>query len=347
MNSNTEKENRSEAELLNINKNKIEIKQNPIRKPIPFMPLTQNPELNPLTEYPIDIYKDLQNIKVAYIGIEKDIFRIFHFQENTDVSFKVYYLDENNKINVLFNVNEHFEPEKCCSCLRCEIVNCGCCAYLYKNKIIYQLDYFKNNLPFATLGLNLNQGCYCCKLNCCAGCCNCCSSCKSTSILQKLFLRLNNNPKNPDFSYGKLLGTSTAKVTTNCGETIGNKVEITDENGILKWTIGIIKKCCQCGCCNCNCCKCNCCDEVFSDLLFEIYDSEMKLAGDIILPYGKCSKRLEKDCCCKSCCGGCCSNYRVTPYYEIHFPKNANSLDKFYIITAVMMYELNFRFIIK
>ena len=79
MQSNTEKESRPEADQLNLNKNQTERKENPIITPIPFMPLTQNPELSPLTELPIDIYKDLQNIKIAYIGIEKDIFRIYFF----------------------------------------------------------------------------------------------------------------------------------------------------------------------------------------------------------------------------------------------------------------------------
>lgn len=325
------------------NKNQREKNETSKIKQSPFMPLSQNPEISPLIEYPIDVYKDLQNIKVAYIGIENDIFRIFHCQERDSLSFKIYYLDENNKINILFNVNEHFVPEKCCSCCRCEVINCCCCAYLYNHRIVYQLDYLKNNLPFATLGLNLNQGCYCCKLNCCAGCCNCCSCCKCTNVLSKLYLRLNNNPSNPDFSYGKYLGISTGMMTAGC-QPNSHKVEITDENGALKWTVGLIRKCCDCQCCCCNCCKC--CDEVFSDKLFEIYDSEMKLCGDIIVPFGYCSSKLEKDCCCwKCCCGGCCSCYRVTPYYEIHFPENANSLDKFYILTAVMMFELNFRII--
>ena len=336
--------NNTEIKPLNLNKTQIENKESTIASPIPFLPLSQNPELTPLSDYPIDIYKDLQNIKVAYVGIENDIFRIFHSQERDSLSFKIYYLDENKKINILFNVNQHFVPEKCCSCCKCEIINCGCCAYVYHNRIIYQLDYLKNNLPFATLGLNLSKGCYYCKLNCCDGCCNCCyccGSCKCSNVLQKLFLRLNNNPSNPDFSYGKFLGISTAIMTAGC-QPNSHKVEITDENGVLKWTIGLIRKCCDCQCGCCNCCKC--CEEVFSDKLFEIYDSDTKLCGDIIVPFGSCSYRLKKDCCCcKSCCGGCCSCYRVTPYYEIHFPEKANSLDKFYILTAVMMFELNFR----
>ena len=127
-------------------------------------------------------------------------------------------------------------------------------------------------------------------------------------------------------------------MTTGC-QPNSNKVEITDENGVLKWTIGLIRNCCDFNCCNCF----NCCDEVFSDKLFEIYDSETKLCGDIIVPFGSCSYRLKKDFCYKFCWGGCCSCYRVTPYYEIHFPEKANSLDKFYILTAVMMFELNFR----
>ena len=333
--------NNTEIKPLNLNKTQIENKESTIASPIPFLPLSQNPELTPLSDYPIDIYKDLQNIKVAYVGIENDIFRIFHSQERDSLSFKIYYLDENKKINILFNVNQHFVPEKCCSCCKCEIINCGCCAYVYHNRIIYQLDYLKNNLPFATLGLNLSKGCYCCKLNCSAGYCNCCGSCKCTNVLQKLFLRLNNNPSNPDFSYVRFLGISTAIMTAGC-QPNSHKIEITDENGVLKRTIGLIRKCCDCQCCCCNCCKC--CEEVLSDKLFEIYDSETKLCGDIIVPFGSCSYRLKKDCCCcKSCCGGCCSCYRVTPYYEIHFPEKANSLDKFYILTAVMMFELNFR----
>ena len=333
--------NLSETKQININKNQTEKKENTPITPIPFMPLSQIPESASLTDSPINIYTDLQNIKVAYVGIENDIFRIFHCQERDSLSFKIYYLDENNKINILFNVNEHFVPEKCCSCCRCEICNFCCWAYVYHNKILYQLDYLKNNIPFATLGLNLSQGCYCCKLNCCAGCCNCCGSCKCTNVLQKLFLRINNNPSNPDFTYGKYIGKSTAIINKGC-QPNSHKVEIVDENGMLKWTVGLISKCCDCDCCQCcNCC--NCCEEKFSDKLFDIYDSNMNLCGDIIVPFGSCSRRLDKDCCCKCCCGGCFSCYRVTPYYEIHFPENANSLDKFYIISAVMMFELNFR----
>lgn len=327
---------------LNMNKNDTEKKENMATNVVPFMPILQNPELTPLSDLPINVYTDLENIKVAYIGIEKDIFRIFHCQEKNSLSLKIYYLDENNKINVLFNVNEHFVPKKCCSCCTCDLINCCCCAYLYRNKIIYQLDYLKNNLPFATLGYNLPQGCYCCKVNCCESCCTCpCCNCRS--VLSKLYLRINNNPSEPDLSYGKFLGKTTA-VLTNCCDGFSNKVEIVDENGMLRWIVGLVRKCCNCKCCCCDCC--HCCDEVFSDKFFEIYDANMKLCGSILVPYGICSVKLEKDCCCyKSCCGGCCSCYRVNPYYEIHFPEIANSLDKFYILSAVMMFELHFKVI--
>ena len=308
----------------------------------PINTVNQIPESSLLTKYPINIYNDLQNIKVGYVGIENDIFRIFHCQERNSLSFKIYYLDENNKINVLFNVNEHFVPEKCCSCCQCDIVNGCCCAYVCNNRIIYQLDFLKNNLPFATLGQNISKGCYCCKISCCTGCncCGpCCSNCVSRNVLSQLHLRLNDNPKNEDFSYGQYLGKSTAVILSCCGP-FSNTVEITDENQNVKWIVGLINKCCDCKCWCWDCC--HCCDEVFSDKLFEIYDGNNNKCGDIIIPFGSCSRKLEKDCCCKACCGGCCSCYRVNPYYEIHFPENANSLDKFYIISAVIMFEKNF-----
>ena len=63
--------NNTEIKTSNPNKPQIEKKESTIPSPSPFLPSTQNTELTPLTDYPIDIYKDLQNIKVAYVGIEK------------------------------------------------------------------------------------------------------------------------------------------------------------------------------------------------------------------------------------------------------------------------------------
>ena len=59
--------NLSETEQLNINKNQTEKKENTPITPIPFMPLSQIPESASLTDSPINIYTDLQNIKVAYV----------------------------------------------------------------------------------------------------------------------------------------------------------------------------------------------------------------------------------------------------------------------------------------
>ena len=308
-----------------------------------IMSLNQNPEISSLKGYPINIYNDLKNIKIAYVGIENDIFRIFHCQERNSLSFKVYYLDENNKVNLLFNAHEHFVPEKCCCCCSCEMMNGCCCVYLCKKRIIFQLDYLKNNKPFATLGINLNKGCYCCKINGFSNCCFCCN-CKCKNVLQNLELRLNNEPNNIDFSQGRYLGISTATNKVGCGP-FSNKVEITDEKNNLKWIIALINKFCNC--------KCLCCEEIYYFIWFFVYliylykyelfyDSKKKKCGEIIVPFGCCSRKLEKDICCKACCGGCCSTQRVNPYYQIHFPKNANSLDKFYIISAVMMFEINF-----
>ena len=117
--------------------------------------------------------------------------------------------------------------KKYCHCCRCELVNVW--------KIIFQLDFLKNNKPFATLGINFNQGCYCCKINGFASCCISCN-CKCKNVLQQLHLRLNKEPNNADFSHGKFLGISTT-INKTCCWPFSNIVEITDENKNLKWII--------------------------------------------------------------------------------------------------------------
>ena len=150
-------------------------------------------------------------------------------------------------------------------------MNDCCCVYLCKKKIIFQLDFLKNNKPFATLGINFNQGCYNCKINgftSCSICCNC--KCKNV-----LLLRLYKEPNNADFSHGKFLGISTT-INKTCCRSFSNTVEITDENKNLKWIIGLIKKCCNCECLNC--------EEIYIDKKFIIYDSKRKKCGEIIVP---------------------------------------------------------------
>ena len=308
--------------------------------------IRRNSEIVPLNfdskNYSFNIYKDLNNIEIVYISREVDIFRIYHSYDCLPYAFKIYHI-ENESVNVLFTVNENFILGKCCQDVYCNSL-CSFFFFTYLcNKLIYfQLNYTKNGKPFLTQGINYEEGCYCCLLP---------LGCKLCNVLNTLHLRINKNPDNPSKNIGINIGKTVGKKgccmqkNCTCCYCCFYNVEIYDENNNLRWSIGLKKKYlkgenkCKCFGCDCGCCF-SCCGECYSDFILGIFNKYGKIAGKVIIPYGCCSRKLEKNCCCKCCCGGCCSIEKTFSYYQIEFPKNISSLDKFYIINGVIMYEL-------
>ena len=316
-----------------------------------LFPLNQNnelPERIPLNleNYSLNINRDLEDIKTIYIGVEKNIFQFTHCQSCNSPSYKIYYLTEDKKVKTLFTVSKHYTSGKCCydSCkfCYCQILPCLCCSYACNDFIYFQLDYIKDSKPFFTQGIKYQKGCQSCLLPFGCKCCVC------SNIFN---LTKNDNPKNPSFNYGENIGSTINKSSIcynpicTCYSCCYDQIEIYNKDKQVKWIIGRNENNCDkdYNCrflgCNCGCCD-ECCKECNSDFHLIIFNDQGESSGKILIPNGICSEKLEKDCCaCKCCCGGCCSLERITPHYQIEFPNNANSADKFYIIAGVIMYE--------
>ena len=243
-------------------------------------------------------------------------------------------------------MSKNYTSGKCCydSCkfCYCQILPCLCCSYACNDFIYFQLDYIKDSKPFFTQGIKYQKGCQSCLLPFGCKCCVC------SNIFN---LTKNDNPKNPSFNYGENIGSTINKSSIcynpicTCYSSCYDQIEIYNKDKQVKWIIGRSENNCDkdYNCrflgCNCGCCD-ECCKECNSDFHLIIFNDQGESSGKILIPNGICSEKLEKDCCaCKCCCGGCCSFERITPHYQIEFPNNANSADKFYIIAGVIMYE--------
>ena len=315
------------------NDDNIVIRRNSENMPLNYIP----------NNYSFDIYKDLNDIEIVYISTEVDIFRVYQSHDCVPLAFKIYHI-ENESVHVLFTVNENFIKGKCCqNCHCCELCSFCFCTYLCKETSYFQLNYTKNGKPFLTHGITFDEGCHCCLFP---------LGFKSCNYVNTLYLRINKNPENPSSKLGIKVGKTSVKngccwqSNLTCCDCCFYNVDIYDENNKLKWSIGIKNKILEeenhCKCCNCDCGCCNtCCGECYSDYILGIYNDKGKLNGKIIIPTGNCSRKLEKNCCCKCCCNGCCSLEMTFPYYQIEFPKYSTSLDKFYIITGAIMYEFS------
>lgn len=259
---------------------------------------------------PFDISNELNQYSKVYISKELDYFRIIHCCELNRRDYKIFGELPNGDKKILFTARKHFQ---CCNC-NCIIF---CCLYEYVccDKIIFQMDYKRNNIDFYTQGVNVKKGCYCSRCYCCQ--CGCCPQ-------SELYLRENIDADNPDFDFGVHKGKTSG--TINCCKCLRDRtVTYTNEEGVKGPNVRLL--CCEICKRNLGCCCCNC----FNCQDFEIFieDANGQRTGNIIIPNGCFSSKVDgKSCFCPR------------KHYEINFPTNASSNEKFQIIADVIHFDL-------
>ena len=257
---------------------------------------------------PFNVDSELNIYSKVYVAKEFDYFRIFHRCEWVMQDYIVYGELPDGDKKILFTVRQHFQ---CCKYCDDFSIPCLCCEYMCCNKIVFQMDYKRNNTNFYTQGFNIQKGCYCCKCNFCK------CGCFPPSIL---FLRENIDADNPDFNVGVQKGQTVEQ--NCCGD---RKVQYDTQEGLKGPAIKL--QCCnickhQCAnCCTCGLCGC--------DVEMIIEDGNGSQTGTIEVPNGSCSKKVEGTCC-------------LLPgrHYVVNFPPSSNSTEKFQIIADLIHFDL-------
>ena len=289
----------------------------PITSPIPVVQIVNMP-----MKLPFDVSSELSNYTRAFITKNTDFFRTFHCCEARSFDYNVFgELPDGHKV-LLFTVRLHF---KFCDCCNDCIIPCILCDYVCCDKIIFQLDYRVNNYNFYTQGVNLQKGCYCCKCQCCNYCnccCCCCCNCGFLYSYRTLFLRENLDPDNPDFDVGIKKGTTLDIVRCCCCQ--DKVVKYFSQEGIEGHTLRL--DCCEILKRDCICTAC--CTRCY-DLEIAIENPSGQKVGNIFIPNGCCSTRVE------NCC------YSPGNHFEINFPKDATSFEKFQIIAEAIHFNLS------
>ena len=278
---------------------------------IPFSASTARPINMGANILPFIVSQELNQYKKVYISRQFDFFRNFQCCELAP-DYVIYGEMPDGDKKILFTCRQNYKCCECC-CSQC-IISCLFCEYICCDKIIFQMDYKRNNANFYTQGINMKKGCYCCKCYCLAGLCCCCPCCINKNILH---LRENVDPDNPDPTIGSGQGTTEGVSCCSC---------IRDKTVSYNTQEGFKGPLVRLGCCVA--CKDSCFCQ-WSDIEIDIEDGEgKKTDGSILVPNGCCSQR-----------GTCC--FRPIRHFEITFPQNSSSIEKFQIIADTIHLDLD------
>lgn len=264
---------------------------------------------------PLDVKKELNDYKKIYIEKVFNAFRIFHCFESLGADYRIFGELPDGDKKLIFTSQVHFDCDCCelCGCDNCQI-SCCCCDYICCDRIIYQMDYKRNNRNFYTQGVNQIKGCYWCKCYFCY-LLHCCPP----SIL---FLRENTQPYNPHFDVGIKTGYTNGTPGC-CPKCRDREASYTSQEGNKGYVIKL-------DCCTAfrlSISRCYCCN--YRDIDISIEDQNGNQAGSIVVPDGCCSQRVEGKKC-----------YLPGRNYEINLPPNATSFQKFQIIATVIHFDL-------
>jgi len=265
------------------------------------------------SNFPLNISNDLKNYSKIYISKEFNNFRTFHCFESLMKDYIVYGELPDGDKKILFTVKTHFQ---CCHCCDSCVISC-CCIFDYVccDRIMFQVDYQRNNLNFFTQGFNLHKGCYICKCYSCVLCCSCCCT------FNTLTLRENTNPDDPNIETGIPKGNTTT--IKNCFLFCQDKiVYYENENGDKEHTLrlnawDIFKNSLWFSCTRCQ------------DLEIDIEDAKGQSVGKIQMVNGCCSSKSPNMC------------FIPGNHFEIKFPKNFSSREKFQIIAEAIHFDLD------
>ena len=269
---------------------------------------------------PFDVSTALDQFSRVFVAKDHDFFRSVHCFEQSLQDYIVYGELPDGDKKLLFTSRRHFQ---CCTCCDDCIITCCCCEYACCNKIIFQMDYKRNNANFYTQGFNIIKGCHCCKCHCCSCCCP----------QTKLYLRENVSPESPNVDVGLKKGKTVSGGCCCCGD---KTIDYVTEQKLIGHTIRLT--CCEmckngkwryfCLCCfpfNLLLCFCGC-----KDIEMSIEKPKGFKTGNIIIPNGIFSQRKEVDNCC----------FLPRHHYEVNFPAGIASEEKFQIIAQVIHFDV-------
>jgi len=274
----------------------------------------------PITTLPFNVMTELNPYTRIYVALEYDFFKIVHCYENHFHDYKVYGEMSDGDKKLLFTVSQHFQCKACCDCDGCGCVFQGCCECICSDKIIFQLDYRRNNVGFYTQGLYIQKGCrpLCCQRK--KGCCEeCAEDCCPQSIL---YLRENIDPDNPDFNVGVRKGQTISRLGC-CGDRTSTYYP--QEGG---QSYRLKAKCCDIRERNCK----KHCFNMDSDFEIDIEDGTGLKTGNVMLYSGMYSSKVEGRCC-----------FLPRPYFEVNLPAGATSEQKFHIIADLIHLDVTNR----
>ena len=300
----------SQNESFSIKDNKGNIENN---QTVDEFNITKNNDAT--NNLPFDISKDLKQYSKIFVRLQFNPFRTACCFERFE-EYEIFGELPDGDKKLLFTCKVHFE---CCNCCDSCSIDCCLCGYNCCDRIVFQMEYKRNNNNFYTQGINLPKGCYCCHLAgyCCP--CFCCSCCgKST-----LYLRENVDPDNADINCGISKGRTTGAGRCCCFK--DRSVTYYSQEGNKGPNFKL--RCCE-GCINCwvcDCCLFSCCN---NDIKMVIKDGNDKQIGNILVPNGLDSEKVKK------------SFYCARKYYEINITQNIESIEKFKIITDVIHFDL-------
>lgn len=257
------------------------------------------------TSLPFDVEKDLNGYNKVYITKQFNLFRTFHCCEFLGGDYIVYGLLPDGDKKILFTAKKHY---KCCDFCNDCVINCCLCQYVCCNKILYQMDYQRNNLNFYTQGVNLVKGCYFCN------CSLCCRFCGVGSIL---FLRENISPDDPDIRVGKQKGQTIKQGCLFCQDRV---IKYIDERGVEGHTLRLKAFDVFLNSIPCSCTRCQ-------DIEISIENANGVKTGSICVPNGCCSTKVEDIC------------HIPGAYFEVNFPPNISSAQKFQIIAEAVHFN--------
>ena len=265
----------------------------------------KNNQTKSATKIPFDVSTELDQYSKVFISKEIDHFRNIHCFESIGQDYKIYGELPDGDKKILFTSKKHFQ---CFNCFDdCSINICCCCEYMFCDRIVFQMDYKRNNQNFYTQGYNIPKGFYCCLWSCC--------------LPPTLYLRENIDPDNKDINVGIRKGKTTG--TPGCfkyfrDKTVSYTTQDKSKGASLRMTcMDFWKHQLTCLCCHC------------FDINISIENGANVKIGNVTVPNGWCSKKVETTFCFLP--GRC---------FEVTFPQGTSSDEKFQIIADLIHFDI-------
>lgn len=104
----------------------------------------------PVTTLPFNVMTELNPYTRIYVALEYDFFKVVHCYADHFHDYKVYGEMSDGDKKLLFTVSRHFQCNTCCDGCGCTLVYCEC---IFSDKIVFQMDYKRNNVGFYTQGI--------------------------------------------------------------------------------------------------------------------------------------------------------------------------------------------------